>query len=102
MARINDALWELRETYRAEPNLERKQRLQDEYDRALDAVLTLTDKIIGANTAAYNAAVDELQKSVADLRQAKREIAKVAQAIEKVAKAVDMVVGVARKVAAGV
>lgn len=99
MARINEALWELRETYRAEPDPKKRERLQAEYDRALDAMLTLTDKTIGENTAAYDAAVDQLDRSVADLRAASTEIAKVAEAIEKVAKAVDVIVGVAKKVA---
>ena len=99
MARINDALWQLRETYRAEPNAERRQQLQDEYDRALDAVLTLTDKTLGDNTAAYNAAVESLDQTIAELRTAKQKLADVAEAIKKVAKAVDVIVAVAKKVA---
>lgn len=100
MARINETLRQLRDTYRAEPDPARRQRLEAEYDRALDAVLTLTDKTIGENTAAYDAAVDELDRSVAALRTAAKDIAKVAGAIEKVAKAVDVIVSVAKKVAA--
>lgn len=101
MARINDALWDLREAYRAEPNPARKQKLQDEYDRALAAVLDLTDKTLGENTAAYKRAVDGLDESVAALRKAKKELGDVAAAINKVAKAVDVMVKVARQVAAG-
>jgi chaperonin cofactor prefoldin len=99
MARINDALWDLREAYRAEGNPDRKQRLQDEYDRALDAVLELTGKTLGENTAAYESAVDALDQSIADLRSAKKELGDVAEAIRRVAKAVGVVVEVASKVA---
>jgi hypothetical protein len=102
MSRINDALWELREAYRAEPNPIRKQELQDEYDRALNAVLELTDKTIGAQTAAYNKAVTALDKSIQDLRKAKRGLGDVAKAITRIAKAVDVLVKVARQVGAGV
>ena len=102
MSRINDALWELREAYRAEPNPARKQELQDEYDRALNAVLELTDKTIGENTAVYNKAVDALEVSVKELKRAKRELDDVAKGITKVAKAVDLLVKVARQVGAGV
>lgn len=101
MSRINDALWDLRETYRAEPNPERKQQLQAEYDRALAAVLDLTDKTLGDNTAAYGKAVDGLDESIAALRKAKKELGDVAAAINKVAKAVDVIVKVARQVLAG-
>lgn len=100
MSRINDALWDLRETYRAEPNPVRKQRLQDEYDRALKAVLEMTDKDIGDNTDAYNSAVAALESSIAALKKAKREVGDVAKTITKIAKAVDMVANVARQVAA--
>lgn len=101
MATINDALWELRETYRAEPNPERRQDLQDAYDRALMAVLEIADKDIGDNTAAFARAVTRLEKSIADLRQAKKEVGDVAEGIEKVARAVDVVVKVAAKIARG-
>jgi NTP pyrophosphatase (non-canonical NTP hydrolase) len=101
MSRINDALWDLREAYRAEPNPARKQQLQDEYDRALAAVLELTDKVLGDNTAAYNKAVDGLDKSITDLRKAKKELGDVAAAVNKIAKAVDVMVKVARQVMAG-
>lgn len=99
MATINDALWELRETYRAEPNPERRQQLQDAYDKALMSVLEIADKDIGDNTAAFQKAVEKLEESIADLRQAKKEIGDVAKGIEKVAKAVDVVVKVAAKIA---
>lgn len=99
MASINEALWELRETYRAEPNPERRQQLQDEYDRALSAVLEMTDKDIGNNTAAFDKAVEGLEESIEALRQAKRELGDVAKGIKNVAKAVDVVVKVAAKVA---
>ncbi|MEC4890786.1 MAG: hypothetical protein RI101_12075 [Nitrospira sp.] len=98
MAAINDALWELRETYRAEPNPERRQQLQDAYDRALQAVLDLADKVLGENTAAYDKAVEGLNDAVTQLRQAKRDVGDVAKAIKTVAKAVDAVVKVAAKV----
>ena len=98
MATINEALWELRETYRAEPNPERKQLLQDEYDRALSAVLEMADKDIGENTAAFDKAVEGLDKSIAALRQAKRDLGDVAKAIKNVAKAVDAIVKVAAKI----
>lgn len=98
MATINEALWELRDTYRAEPNPERRQRLQDEYDRALSAVLEMADKDIGDNTEAFAKAVDGLDNSIASLRQAKRDLGDVAKAIKNVAKAVDAVVKVAAKV----
>ncbi|HSN04000.1 MAG TPA: hypothetical protein VLS44_03400 [Nitrospira sp.] len=100
MATINEALWELRETYRAEPNAERRQQLQDEYDRALSAVLEMADKDIGDNTAAFEKAVEGLDKSIASVQQAKRQIGDVAKAIKNLAKAVDAVVKVAAKVAA--
>jgi hypothetical protein len=100
MAAINDALWELRETYRAESNADRKQQLQDEYDRALSAVLEMADKDIGDNTAAFDKAVEGLDKSIAMLRQAKRDVGDVAKAIKNLSKAVDVVVKVAAKVAA--
>jgi hypothetical protein len=99
MASINEALWELRESYRAEPNPERRQQLQDEYDRALSAVLEMTDKDIGNNTAAFDKVVAGLEESIEALRQAKREVGDVAKAIKNVAKAVDVVVKVAAKVA---
>lgn len=99
MARINDALWDLRDQYRAEPNPNRKQELQDEYDRALNAVLEMTDKDIGSNTAAFNLAVQALENSITALKKAKRELGDVAQAIANVASAVDMIVRVARQVA---
>lgn len=99
MASINGALWELRETYRAEQNSDRRQQLQDEYDRALSAVLEMTDKDIGNNTTAYDKAVEGLESSIAALREAKREVGDVAKAIKNVAKAVDVVVKVAAKVA---
>lgn len=99
MATINEVLWKLRETYRAEPNAERKQQLQDEYDRALSVVLEMADKDIGNNTAAFNKAVEGLGNSIAMLQQAKREIGDVAKAIKNVAKAVDAVAKVAAKVA---
>ena len=99
MASISDTLDELRKSYLAEPDPEKSQQLQAEYDRAVSAALKLTGKIIGDNTAEYNTAVDELDKSVADLRKASGEIAKVAENIEKVAKAVDLIVKVASKVA---
>ena len=99
MATINEALWELRETYRAEPNPERKQLLQDEYDRALSAVLEMADKDIGKNTEAFAKAVEGLDNSIASLRATKRDLGDVAKAIKNVAKAVDAVVKVAAKVA---
>ena len=98
MATINEALWELRDMYRAEPNPERRQQLQDQYDRALAAVLEMADKDIGDNTEAFTKAVEGLDKSIDSLRQAKREIGDVAKAIKNVAKAVDVVVKVAAKV----
>lgn len=101
MSRINDALWDLRDAYRAEPNPVRKQQLQDEYDRALAAVLDLTDKTLGENTPAYHKAIDGLEESIAALRKAKKELGDVAASISKVAKAVDVMVKVARQVAAG-
>ncbi|SRR6266436_4255263 len=100
MASISDALEELRKTYLAEPDPEKRERLRAEHDRAAAAALELLGKAIGENTAAYNAAVDELDKSVADLRTASDDIAKVAENIKKLAKAVDVIVGVAKKVAA--
>src|SRR2546423_1047291 len=100
MPNINDALGALRDTYRAEPNPERRQQLQDQYDRAVDAGLTLTTKNIDAHTAEYDAAVNALGASVADLRKASADIAKVGEAMLKVAKAVDVIVAVAKKVAA--
>jgi hypothetical protein len=102
MSRINDALWQLREAYRAEPNPQRKQELQDEYDKALMCVLELTDKTLGTNTAAYETAVAGLETSIEELRKAKKEIGDVARAIKNVAKAVDALAGVSRKVIAGV
>lgn len=99
MATINEALWELRDTYRAEPNPDRKQQLQDQYDRALSAVLDMADKDIGDNTEAFAKAVDGLDDAIASLRQAKRDLGDVAKAIKNVAKAVDVVVKVAAKVA---
>jgi len=99
MATINETLWELRDTYRAEPNPDRKQQLQDQYDRALSAVLDMADKDIGDNTEAFAKAVDGLDDSIASLRQAKRDLGDVAKAIKNVAKAVDVVVKVAAKVA---
>jgi len=98
MATINEALWELRDTYRAEPNPDRKQQLQDQYDRALSAVLDMADKDIGDNTEAFAKAVDGLDNSIASLRQAKRDLGDVAKAIKNVAKAVDVIVKVAAKV----
>jgi ABC-type transporter Mla subunit MlaD len=98
MATINEALWELRDTYRAEPNPDRKQQLQDQYDRALSAVLDMADKDIGDNTEAFAKAVDGLDDSIASLRQTKRDLGDVAKAIKNVAKAVDVVVKVAAKV----
>lgn len=99
MARINDALWDLRELYRAEPNPIRKQQLQDEYDRALSAALEMTERDISGNTAAYTKAVNALEKSIAELKKAKREIGDVEKAIRNVAKAVDGIGKVAGKVA---
>ena len=100
MASISDALEELRKTYLAEPDSVKRDQLRAEHDRAAAAALELLGKTIGENTAAYNAAVDELDKSVADLRTASGDIAAVAEKIKKLAKAVDVVVGVAKKVAA--
>jgi phage-related tail protein len=99
MARINDVLWDLRETYRAENNPERRQALQDQYDRALSAVLEMTGKALAKNSAKYNAAVDALEKSIADLKQAKKALQAVAAAITKVAKTVDAIVKLAEKIA---
>jgi len=99
MATINEALWELRDTYRAEPNPERRQQLQDQYDRALSAVLEMADKDIGKNTEAFAKAVEGLDNSIASLRATKRDLGDVAKAIKNVAKAVDAVVKVAAKVA---
>lgn len=99
MSRINDVLWDLREAYRAELDNARKKKLQKEYDRALEAVLETTGKAIGDNTAAYEAAIDGLEESIAALKNAKSDLAKTAAAIRKVAKAVDVIVKVARKVA---
>lgn len=99
MTRINDVLWDLRESYRAEGNQERRQALQDQYDRALSAVLDITGKALGENSAKYSAAVDGLDKSIAALRQAKKDLKAVAAAITKVAKSVDAIVKVAEKIA---
>lgn len=99
MASLSDSLDELRTAYLAEPDPQKSAQLKTEYDRGVAAGLKLTGLIIDANTAAYNAAVAELARSVTDLRTASGEIAKVAENIEKVAKAVDLLVKVASKVA---
>lgn len=101
MTRINDVLWDLREAYRAESNPDRRQTLQDQYDRALSAVLEMTGKALAANSTKYAAAVNGLEKSIAELKQAKKNLEAVAAAIAKVAKAVDTIVKVAAKVAGG-
>ncbi len=100
MADINNTLWELREMYRAEQFGDRRQRLQDLYDKALSAVLDMAAKDIGDNSKAFNDAVDKLDTSISKLREAKRDLTNVANAIKKVAKAVDVVVKVAAAVVA--
>ncbi|MFO0995731.1 MAG: hypothetical protein U1F33_03535 [Alphaproteobacteria bacterium] len=102
MARINDALWDLRELYRAEQNPQRQEELRAEYDRALEACLAMVDRDISANTAAYNKAVDALQDSITALRKAKRELGDIASTVANVAKAVDAIVKIARAVGAPV
>jgi len=99
MADINNTLWELRETYRAEQNPNRRQQLQDLYDQALSAVLDMADKDIGNNTKKFNDAVDKLDDSISKLREAKRDLGDIAAAIKTVAKAVDTVVRIAEAVA---
>jgi hypothetical protein len=99
MAEINNTLWELRELYRAEQNPGRRQKLQDNYDRALSAVLDMADKNIGKNTAAFDDAVTELDTAVTKLREAKRDLGNVVKAIGTVAKAIDGVVKIAVAVA---
>ena len=102
MPRINDALWDLRELYRAEQNPQRQAELRAEYDRALDACLAMVDRDISANTAAYDKAVGELTDSIAALRKAKRELGDMAATVTKVAKAVDAIVKIAKAVSAPV
>lgn len=98
MAAINQVLWDLRETYRAEQNPERRQRLLDEYDRALWAVLEITDRDIGENTVRYTKAVEGLEEAIGALKDAKQKVAGVAKAIENLAKAIDTIAKVSAKI----
>ena len=99
MANIKEVLLEMRDTYRSETNPVNKLLLRDQFDKALNAVLLMTEEIIGDNTAAYNIAVQALEESITELKKARRELEGVAENIVKVAKAVDLIVDVAKKVA---
>lgn len=100
MAKINEVLWEMRDTYRSETNPERKLLLRDQFDKALNAVLLMTEHNIGVYTEDYNSSVKALEESITNLKKARRELEKVAETIVKVAKAVDLIVDVAKKVVA--
>lgn len=99
MADINNTLWEMRETYRAEQDADRQLQLRELYDKALAGVLDMADKNIGNNSQRFSDAADKLDDAITKLREAKRELGDVAAAIRNVAKAIDGVVKIAAAVA---
>lgn len=98
MATIRDLLGEMRDLYRSEPNPERRQKLQDAYDVALNAALEMTDKDISASTQDYKKALDKLDESIKELKEARRKILDVEKAIGKAAKAASLLGKVAKTV----
>ena len=95
MHKVNNTLWELREQYLAEQNIEISNAIKAEYERVIDAIFRIAGIQLEENAEGYAKATKSLGTANAALRKARRKLEGIATAIERVASVVDTIVEIA-------